>query len=219
VARGVGSDDVDLSLWRLLAGAASDDESVELDRLCRMLHAINFFRQDPAPGAELLLSVHDRLLSAVSINHGYAFRRVLDALGLPVSQVILQLPVVTSNQRWLVSYVADNYRRNGFRVALQIDDTAQAHALLAQARPALLRIDAGSIGTDHELTTLLALAQDHGARVLIKQVQSLSTRQQLERATALGYTLQAQGDAIDAAGNALHAVYGAHSTVAQALTA
>src|SRR6476660_310088 len=29
-----------LSVWRLLEGAASDEESIELDRLCRMLHAV-----------------------------------------------------------------------------------------------------------------------------------------------------------------------------------
>jgi EAL domain-containing protein (putative c-di-GMP-specific phosphodiesterase class I) len=42
LARGVSAADAGLSLWRLLDHGASDDESVALDRLCRMLHAINF---------------------------------------------------------------------------------------------------------------------------------------------------------------------------------
>lgn len=83
LARSVAASDAGLSLWRLLDHAASDDESIALDRLCRMLHSINFFRQDGAGDADLYLNVHDRLLSAVSSNHGYAFRRILDALGLP----------------------------------------------------------------------------------------------------------------------------------------
>jgi len=91
LARSVSAQDLGLSLWKLLDHAASDDESIELDRLCRMLHAINFFRQAGDSAADLYLNVHDRLLSAVSSNHGHAFRRILDALELPLERVVLQL--------------------------------------------------------------------------------------------------------------------------------
>jgi hypothetical protein len=50
-----------------------------------MLHAINFFRQ-AGQARRLYLNVHDRLLSAVSSNHGHAFRRILDALELPLER-------------------------------------------------------------------------------------------------------------------------------------
>ena len=38
--RGVSAEDQGLPLWSYLDGAASDDESVALDRLCRTLHAL-----------------------------------------------------------------------------------------------------------------------------------------------------------------------------------
>lgn len=76
----------------------SDDESMELDRLCRTLHAMIFFRQEAAETADLYLSVHDRLPSAVSSNHGYAFRRIFSALELTIRQIALQLPPVSSGQ-------------------------------------------------------------------------------------------------------------------------
>jgi hypothetical protein len=60
--------------------------------------------------------VHARLLAAVNNNHGVAYRRILAALELPHERIVLQLPVVTPNQRWLLNYVLDNYRRNGFRL-------------------------------------------------------------------------------------------------------
>ena len=126
-----------LSLWRLLDHAASDDESVELDRLCRMLHAINFFRQNEAEQADLYLNVHDRLLSAVSSNHGHAFQRILDALGLPIERIVLQLPTVTTNQSWLLNYVADNYRRNGFRARRRGTDRGAAAHLRRDGRGAV----------------------------------------------------------------------------------
>src|SRR5450830_940073 len=80
-ARSYSEDDSGLHLWRLLDQAASDDESVELDRLCRMLHSINFYRQLDHD-VSLHLSVHARLLAAVDSNHGIAFRRIGFKLGI-----------------------------------------------------------------------------------------------------------------------------------------
>ena len=135
LARSVAAQDQGLSLWRLLDHAASDDESVELDRLCRLLHAINFFRQAGDDGQDLYLNVHDRLLSAVSSNHGHAFRRILDALELPLPRVVLQLPAASPQQSWLLNYVADNYRRNGFRLAINVAAAGQRQPFQANCTP------------------------------------------------------------------------------------
>ena len=63
-ARSHSAVDDGLHLWKLLDQAASDDESVELDRLCRMLHAINYFRQvgEDAPELHLLVGQPVKLL-------------------------------------------------------------------------------------------------------------------------------------------------------------
>ena len=197
VVRNVAPGDADLSLWRLLDHAASDDESVELDRLCRMLHAINFFRQPAASDADLFLSVHSRLLSSVSSNHGHAFRRILDALGLPVGQVVLQLPKVRANQRWLLSYVTDNYKANGFRMALTISAPDDAAELIARTRIAAINIDAADLGDDAAFGRLLALAAAHGSDVIVKQVDTAPLLARLAAvADALGLALHAQGAAL-----------------------
>jgi EAL domain-containing protein (putative c-di-GMP-specific phosphodiesterase class I) len=194
LARGVSEADAGLSLWRMLDHAASDDESIELDRLCRMLHAINFFRQPAAEGADLYLNVHDRLLSAVSSNHGYAFRRILHALGLPVHQIVLQLPAAGTARRWLVNYVADNYRRNGFRLALNAATPAEAIAVLEQFRPDVVKVDAGACAGDARLERLLVLAHERSAKVIIKRVDSAASLEQIERAsTETGVTAYVQG--------------------------
>lgn len=200
VARNADPADAGPSLWRQLDHAASDDESVELDRLCRMLHAINFFRQEEGGDADLYLSVHDRLLSAVSINHGHAFRRILDALGLPVSRVVLQLPAVSANQRWLLGYVTDNYKRNGFRMALNLPEPGRAAELLTQVRPAALRIDADRVGDDDTLARLLTEVDRHGVQLIVRKVQTLDALSRLIRVShALGLPVHAQGWALDTA--------------------
>ena len=198
VVRNVDEGDAGLSLWRLLDHAASDDESVELDRLCRMLHAINFFRQPSADGADLFLSVHDRLLSSVSSNHGHAFRRILDALELPVQRVVLQLPRVSASQRWLLGYVTDNYKGNGFRMALSIAAPGDVDALIARTSIAAIKIDAGAVGDDASLARLLTVTCGHGAQLVVRRVHSAQELAQLERVSvALDLPVYAQGAFLD----------------------
>ncbi|CAN5699085.1 hypothetical protein BH11PSE12_BH11PSE12_28130 [soil metagenome] len=138
-----GNEDSDqgLTIWRLLDLAASDDESVSLDRLCRLLHTINFFRQGATAGSDLYLNVHSRLLTAVAGDHGRAFRRILDALELPAQPIVLQLPLINASQRWVLAHVAENYRRNGFRIALLARHLAEAGDLLERVRPDAIKLD------------------------------------------------------------------------------
>lgn len=193
-ARSHSDSDSGLSLWKLLDHAASDDESIALDRLCRMLHAINFYRQPQAIGRDLYLSVHARLLAGVSANHGNAFRRVLDALELPHEKIVLQLPLVGKSQNWLLAYVTDNYRRNGFRLALNATDAQQALELLDELRPEVIKIDARAI---HDPAAALRLLQEtgrRGVRLIFKRVETEATYATLAALAARAeQTLFAQG--------------------------
>ncbi|WP_426114840.1 EAL domain-containing protein [Massilia sp. PWRC2] len=208
VARGVADEDAGLSLWRLLDHSCGDDESIELDRLCRMLHSINFFRQPQAaqgdPQCDRYLSVHDRLLSAVSSNHGYAFRRILGALGLPGARIVLQMPAVGPGRRWLANYVADNYRRNGFRLAFNTPTVADAGAVISELRPYAVKIDA-AVADDAALPQWLALAKQHETVLIFKKLHSSAMRDVLEQASSTaGVRLYGQGRALDTVQARLH---------------
>lgn len=189
-ARSYTVSDQGLSLWRLLDQAASDDESVALDRLCRMLHAINFFRQQPDadaildPKPDLYLSVHARLLAAVESHHGVAFRRVLDALEVPHERIVLQLPPVRSNQDWPLAVVLQNYRRNGFRLALNADDVQQGCQLLdlpGQAQADVIKVDAREINDEVTALRLIRGAAARGVRLIFTRVDTVGVHQTLLR--------------------------------------
>ncbi|MBP0600165.1 EAL domain-containing protein [Herbaspirillum sp. LeCh32-8] len=196
-ARSYSEIDDGLHLWKLLDQAASDDESVELDRLCRMLHAINYYRQadaagDPAP--ELHLSVHARLLAAVNNNHGVAYRRILSALELPHERIVLQLPVVTPNQRWLLNYVLDNYRRNGFRLGVSANSPLEALGLLDKVKPDLIKVDARELADPDSVALLLLRAAEQGVRIFFKRVENREVFDKLEQyGSALAQPIHAQG--------------------------
>lgn len=191
--RSTSEDDAALSIWKLLEGAASDDESIALDRLCRMLHGINFFRQSPGDSADLYLSVHERLLAAVSGSHGVVFRRVLVSLGLPIDRIVLQMPPARPGQQFLLSYVADNYRRSGFRVALNALDVADALRLLDRITPDVLKLDAREISSAAALDALAARCRLRGTVLLLKQVECAAVASAAESARFI----LAQGHAWD----------------------
>lgn len=193
-ARSYSEFDSGLHLWKLLDQAASDDESVELDRLCRMLHAINYYKQAGDNGPELHLSVHARLLAAVNSNHGMAFRRILSMLELPHERIVLQLPVVTQNQRWLLNYVLDNYRRNGFKLGVSAANAQEAVALLDRVRPDLIKVDARELPEPDGIALLLLRAADKGVRIHFKRVENPEVLARLtEYGSAMGQPILAQG--------------------------
>jgi EAL domain-containing protein (putative c-di-GMP-specific phosphodiesterase class I) len=178
----------------LLEQAADDDESIALDRLCRILHTVNFFRQRASDDAELFLSVDGRLLAAVDSNHGTAFRRVLDSLELPQQRVILQLPAVTHDQNWLLNYVSDNYRRNGFRLAVNARNASEAEVLLDHVRPEIIKLDTRGAPDLSVNARLLREAQKRGIRIIFKRVENQAMLDGLiELASVSGQSVQVQG--------------------------
>ena len=183
----------ELSVWRLLEGAASDEESIELDRLCRMLHAVNFFRQPGAGEADLYLSVHERLLAAVSNNHGMVFRRVLESLGLPRQRIVLQLPQANASHRYLQQYVADNYQRSGFRVALNVADAAEGLRMLQRMRPDAVKVDAREL-TDAAATRELArTCATRGIGLVFKRIEAPVVADAIRALAPLHQELLVQG--------------------------
>ncbi|RJG05521.1 EAL domain-containing protein [Noviherbaspirillum cavernae] len=192
--RSYSSTDDGLSLWKLLDLAASDDESIELDRLCRLLHAINFFRQPAAAGRDLYLSVHARLLAAVDGNHGIAFRRILDMLGVPQQRVVLQLPAIVEQQGWLLNYVADNYRRNGFRVAINAADAAEALDLLHRVRADVVKVDGREIADEVAALRLAHECANLNLQLIFKRVENRRTSELIQSlGEQSGHVMHAQG--------------------------
>ena len=161
-----------LSLWRLLDHAASDDESVELDRLCRLVHAINFYRQPQAFGQDLYLNVHSRLLAAIQHNHGAAFRHILDKLELPHQHIVLELPQSTPNQRWLLNHVTDNYQHNGFRISVNVNNVDQAIELTRHRHVDSVKLDSRFCNDLNALVKLINVARRNDTNVILKKLDN-----------------------------------------------
>ncbi|HVY04475.1 MAG TPA: EAL domain-containing protein [Burkholderiales bacterium] len=100
----------------VFALATDDPLLVRLDRLCRTVHALNYFERAPDSLA-LHLAVQARLLESVKDGHGRAFERVLDLIGVETSRVVIEIPPELNRDRRLFRHVTMNYRSRGYRIA------------------------------------------------------------------------------------------------------
>jgi EAL domain-containing protein (putative c-di-GMP-specific phosphodiesterase class I) len=111
----VGSGDAAPAPWNLFSRAASDAALRQLDRLCRTLHALNYFSQADADKL-LFLNVEQRLLATVPDNHGTVFKGTLAKLGLTTAGIVIMFPRVVVEYPWWLERAARNYRSHGYRV-------------------------------------------------------------------------------------------------------
>jgi EAL domain-containing protein (putative c-di-GMP-specific phosphodiesterase class I) len=173
----------ELSPWNLFAQAASDDDLVLLDRRCRVVHTLNYFASDRGE-IDLLLNVHERLVAAVAVDHGRAFRRVLDGLSIPVRRTTIVLPLLTPDLLDLQCNALASYRLYGFRVAVTADQPALLRALLARIPADIVRVEAHHLARAGWADALAAAGAGR-AEVHVTRVAGEAARQ---RALALGAT-------------------------------
>lgn len=170
-----------LSPWSLFASAAHDDDVVELDRLCRTVHLLNHFSGRHADEA-LFVNVHGRLLAAVAGDHGRSFRRVLDALAIPPSRVIIETPESVCLDRALLAFVVANYRLNGFRISVSVGRAGDVPEVLGIVRPDYLKVDGRRISGVDEAAHLAALSAANGVRLIVQRIEARESLAWIESA-------------------------------------
>ena len=171
--------------WGIFA-LASEDTLVSLDRLCRTVHAINYFSTASGQG-NLFVSVQPRLLESVKDDHGRAFEKVLNLIGVKTSRVVIEIPTEVNRDWKLLQHVINNYRSRGYRLAANHSGASDSWmAELGDLYPDIVRLDALALleydGTDRLLDTV----HRFGAALLVRDIQ---TSQQMVSAIRAGADL------------------------------
>jgi len=173
--RTYGGGERSLHPWNLFAFAASANELIELDRLCRVLHTLAFFSRIES-GEALHVKVHERLLRGVESHHGETFRRILDRLGVGRNQVVIELPNSIVDNSRLMGMVTTNYRLNGFPVAVNFGrrDAAALQTLLDECIFDILKAWTPPASRQGEAacSRLVALARQRKIDLLFTRVES-----------------------------------------------
>lgn len=110
-----------LSPWKLFALTEGDTLLVRFDRLCRAIHALNYFEH--APQGSLFVTVQPRLLESVKDDHGRAFESILNIIGIETSRVVIEIPIEVNRDSRLLKHVISNYRSRGYQIAVNHSST------------------------------------------------------------------------------------------------
>ncbi|MNM42270.1 EAL domain protein [compost metagenome] len=117
---------------------------------------------------------------------------------MPIERIVLQLPAVTANQGWLLNYVADNYRRNGFRLAINVASVQEATGMLERLHPHAFKLDAGNLSDEAAAASFVSLCHAAKIRVVFKRLDTPAALAALQRiAAATGLPIVAQGYLLD----------------------
>ena len=157
--------------WGVFAQASKDAMLVQLDRLTRTVHALNYFPLQDA-GRMLFLNVEPRLLTIVADNHGAYFELILGQLGVAPKRVAIVLPVASLDDPVTFVRAAISYRMRGYRVVAQLRPDAEAdleHVYLAE--PHDVAMDAPSPAVDRARKIIDALHR-RGIHAIARHIES-----------------------------------------------
>lgn len=158
----------------------TSNDVVYFDRLCRIVHALNFVRQAES-GANLFVNVSGRhLLGVAKRGHGETFERLLHMCGLKPCQVILEVLEARVDDIERLNEAVAAYRQRGYRVA--IDDFGCEHSnfdRLWRLTPDLVKLDRSLIlqGIDNPrarriLPKIVDIIHDLGAQVVCEGIET-----------------------------------------------
>lgn len=128
--------------WSLFANALDDRALVGLDRLCRTVHALNYFPGESSPVPSLFLNIERRLLTGVAADHGAYFEAILALIGVAPSRVVIVMPADAVDNPVAFVRAAISYRIRGYRVLVpvrSVSDAELSHVFLAD--PHFVSID------------------------------------------------------------------------------
>lgn len=162
----------------------SDFQSIiNLDRLCRTVHMLNYLPITHLSGV-LFLEVDPRHILSVKLNHGAYFEEVIVACGLATKNVVISMTV---NSVYALHHAQlleglHNYRQRGYQIALNIDLIYSAKSivdLIEQLAPNYLRVNVPSFNNSplnsesnwyNTLNNLKDLLDRVGGRTIMRHI-------------------------------------------------
>lgn len=172
--------------WSLFAQALDDARLVHLDRLCRTVHALNYFSGREA-GASLFLNIERRLLTGVPADHGAWFEAVLALIGVPTSRAVIVMPHDAVDNPVAFVRAAISYRIRGYRILVPVRSIAESelsHVFLAD--PHYVALDGREDLEGPASRAFLDALARRGTRLVARGVESPG---QLRAARAAGVEL------------------------------
>jgi EAL domain-containing protein (putative c-di-GMP-specific phosphodiesterase class I) len=173
--------------WNVFAQAADDADLVQLDRMCRTVHALNYFPKASA-ASSLFLNIEQRLLNFVSADHGAYFEAILAKMNVAPGRVTIVMPAGASDDPVTFVRAAISYRIRGYRVLAQLRATTDADlAHLFLADPHYVAIDAGTLTKGDAIDGIARVASTLSRRGIHTIARRIESAEQAQAARDVGF--------------------------------
>ena len=124
-------------------------------------------------GGNLFVNVQLRLLESVKDDHGQAFAKVLDLIGVATSRVVIETPAEVNRNWKLLGHVIGNYRSRGYRIAANHSGTGENWmAELGGLYPDIVRLEASALMGRLGARALIDSIHRFGASVLVYEIET-----------------------------------------------
>src|SRR5207247_10405040 len=143
---------------------------VQLDRLTRTVHALNYFPRRPE--GTLFLNVEPRLLKIVADGHGAHVELILGVLEIDPRRIAIVLPATILDDPVTFVRAAISYRMRGYRVVAQMRRDIEAdleHVFLAE--PHFVSLDAPAAGGIDEARRRVEALSRRGIHAIARHVE------------------------------------------------
>lgn len=165
-----------VSPLQLLRSTASIDETIELDRLCRLLHGYNYARQ-PLANEWLFLNITPQVISH-GHRYGAFFSQLLQDAAISPSQIVVEVLENRVGDEEQLRESIDYYRDIGCLIA--IDDFGAGHSNIDRVlhlEPEIVKLDRSLLlGTTlrarRTLANLVALLHEAGSLVVLEGIET-----------------------------------------------
>jgi EAL domain-containing protein (putative c-di-GMP-specific phosphodiesterase class I) len=170
--RSVSNGELVLSPWQVFALASKETQLVELDHLCRAVHALNYFYK-AVKQERLFIDVHPRLLESFKDDHGRMFGNFLSLIGVSTSRVVIEIPSV-ANRNWkLLRQVILNYRARGYQIMINYSNSSNEWMdELGNFYPNIVNIHAYELLRHKSLDLLMDSIHRFGSALLVRNIKT-----------------------------------------------
>ncbi|SEG02914.1 hypothetical protein [Nitrosomonas ureae] len=192
-------------LTKVIAQPVDFQSIINLDRLCRTVHMLNYLNYSQN-GGMLFLDVDPRHILGVQQGHGAYFEESIIKCGLATQNVVISMAI---NSFYALHHTQlldglNNYRRRSYKIALNIGSLYAADGIreiITKLSADYLRVNAPNTETDQNsgviwsetLNPLTELQNPHGGKTILQQVKN---EKQADIAASVKFDL-VQGDHYD----------------------
>jgi EAL domain-containing protein (putative c-di-GMP-specific phosphodiesterase class I) len=170
--RSVSNEELVLSPWQVFALASKDAQLVELDHLCRAVHALNYFYK-ATKQERLFIDVHPRLLESIKDDHGRMFGNFLSLIGVSPSRAVIEIPSVVNRNWKLLRQVIFNYRARGYQVMVNYSNSSSDWmAELGNLYPDIVNIHAYELIRHKSVDLLKDSIHRFGSTLLVRNIKT-----------------------------------------------